>query len=195
MAEKYLLFSLDDEKSKKLGEVISNLSCKKIANLLAEKEASASEIASELKMPLNSAMYSIKKLIGAGIIERKGGFFWSSKGKKIEKYKIANKLIVISPKKTNVYSKLGGIVPAALISAAFTGIVAWYYKSQTFAQGVQRDLAQNLQEKVASESLTAVAPQVMQIASQTTMLDPWIWFALGGLIMLVVFLIWNWKKL
>ncbi len=196
MTEKYLLFSLDDEKSKKLGEIISNPSCKKIVNFLAEKEASASEVASELGMPLNTVEYNIDKLVSAGIIERISGFFWSTKGKKIERYKVANKLIVISPKKGNVYSKLKGIVPAVLISALATGVISWYYKSQL---GVQRTL-----EKTAESSGAMLAAAPAQAATQQATvqaqailgsLSPWAWFAFGGLIMLLILLVWNWKKL
>ncbi len=63
MTEKYLLFALDDEKSKKLGEVISNTTCKKIANFLAEKESSENDISKELKIPINTVEYNLKKLI------------------------------------------------------------------------------------------------------------------------------------
>jgi len=191
MTEKYLLFSLDDEKSKKLGEVISNSSCKKIVNFLADREASASEIASELKMPLNTAEYNLNKLVSAGMIERVSGFFWSTKGKKIEKYRVANKLIVISPKKTNVYSKLKGIVPAILLSALATGFIAWYYKVQLSAQRITEKVAES-----AGEMLAAIPTQTaVQETSILSSLSPWVWFAFGGLVMLILFLLWNWKKL
>src|SRR3989338_7587132 len=101
MSDKYLMFSLDDEKARNLGEVIANPTCKKIVNLLAEKNSSQSDIARELKLPLNTIDYNIKKLLEAGLIEKSKNFFWSSKGKKIEMYKVANKLIVIQQKKTS----------------------------------------------------------------------------------------------
>jgi DNA-binding transcriptional ArsR family regulator len=196
MTEKYLLFSLDDEKSKKLGEVISNSSCKKIVNFLADKEASASEIASELKMPLNTVEYNIDKLVSAGIIERISGFFWSTKGKKIERYKVANKLIVISPKKTNVYSKLKGIVPAILLSALATGVIAWYYKAQSGVQRVADKAAESSGGMLAAAPAQAATLQAsVQAQAILSSISPWVWFALGGLIMLLILLVWNWKKL
>ena len=186
MSEKYLLFSLDDEKSKRLGEVISNPTCKKIVNFLAEREASASEIAKELGMPLNSVGYNVEKLVEAGIIEKVGGFLWSTKGKKIEKYKVANKLIVISPKRTNFYSKLKGIVPAVLAGGLFAGLVGWVYRAN-YASGA---LVERTEEKVM-----AAAPSVASESAVAIGTNPWIWAALGGLVVLVVFLIWNWKKM
>jgi hypothetical protein len=48
--------------------------------------------------------------------EKKSGFLWSSKGKKIEKYFVSNKKIIISPK-----SMMKGIIPSILI----TGIIGF----------------------------------------------------------------------
>lgn len=123
MAKKYLLFSLEEDDSKKLGEIISNPTAKKIANLLAEKEASEKDISDELKIPLNTIEYNLKKLLNAGIIEKSKKFFWSPKGRKIEMYKAANKLIVISPKKSSIYNKLKTIIPVVFVSVIFTILI------------------------------------------------------------------------
>lgn len=184
--EKYLIVSLGDERAKALGEVISNPSCKKIVDLLAEKDMSASEIASNLKMPLNSVGYNIDKLVNAGIIEKVKGFFWSSKGKKMERYSVVNKAIVISAKKPGIYSKLRGVVPSILVAGLATAAIAAYYKTQI---GVQR---------IAEKAITAPMLEAMPSAGAATTagtINPWFWFALGGLTAIIVFLIWNWKKL
>lgn len=187
MTEKYLLFSLDDEQAKKLGEVISNSTCKKIAGFLAEKEASESDIARELSLPLNTVEYNLKKLLGAGIIEKSKNFFWSSKGKKILTYKIANKLIVISPKKTSVYSKLKSVVPVVLISAIFTAFVAWYFRA--------REVIQENLPKAAETLAKAGVAEGAQTITETVSSNVWIWFAIGSLMAIIVFFAWNWKKL
>lgn len=188
MADKYIIFSLDDEKSKALGEAISSPSCKKIVNFLAEKEASASEISKELGMPLNSVDYNIKKLIGAGIIEKAKGFLWSIKGKKIENYKVVNKVIVISPKKGDVYSKLRGIVPVVIISAILTAVLGWYYNM------INANIAAKSAESVQTPLLAALPGQAGATAN-VMHISPWIFFAFGGLAAIILFLIWNWKKL
>src|SRR3989344_5622785 len=99
MPSKYLLLDLNDEKAKHLADVLSNETCKKILNLLAENELSANKLSLALNLPLNTITYNIKKLLSSGLIE-KSRHFWSVKGKKIETYKLANKNIVISPKRT-----------------------------------------------------------------------------------------------
>jgi len=133
MAEKYLMFNLDDEKAKSLGEVIANPTARKIVNLLAEKELSESEISKELNLALNTVEYNLNKLLDSGVIE-KSKFFYSVKGKKIETYKVANKLIVISPRKSNVYNKLKGIIPVVFISAIFTAFIWLYNKTNLSAE-------------------------------------------------------------
>ena len=47
--EKFLLVSLNESKSKDLAQAISNESCRKILDYLADKEASESELAEKLK--------------------------------------------------------------------------------------------------------------------------------------------------
>ena len=191
MTEKYLLFNLQDDKAKKLGEAISSPTCKKIVNFLADQEASETDISKELKIPINTTEYNLKKLLAAGVIEKSKNYFWSRKGKKIDMYKVANKLIVIAQKKSNnVYSKLKGIVPVALISVALTVLIAIFSKtSQIFTRFSQ-----------LNETKTVASPNAVEVLAQAstsppTFANPWIWFALGCLVVIVVFLIFNWKKL
>jgi DNA-binding transcriptional ArsR family regulator len=195
MTEKYLLFSLEDEESKKLGEVISNATCRKIVNLLAEKEASEGEIAQELKLPINTIEYNLKKLLEARIIE-KSKHFWSKKGKKMPTYKVAKKLIVIAPKKSsssNIYSKTKTIAPILVIAVLLTAFVALYYNLYS---------NENIFERTSSLKATTPAPESSGTFAKNAdnlsykmQHQEWIWFALGSLIVLIAFLIWNWKKL
>jgi DNA-binding transcriptional ArsR family regulator len=189
--EKYVMISLEDEKSRKLGEAISNPNCKKIINLLAEQELTASEISKKLKIPLNALDYNIKKLIATGIIE-KSKHFWSVKGKKIPTYRVVNKVIVIQPKKSsssNVYSKLKGISLMLCISAVLTAFVAWITRSTSSYSSVM----------VEDLKAGSAAPEVVQAASSSSLFlsqfAPWVWFALGALIVMIILIIANWKKL
>lgn len=192
MADKFILFSLEDEKSKKLGEVISNPTCKKIVNLLAEKELSESDIARELGMHLNTVEYNLNKLMESGLIE-KAKHWWSVKGKKIDTYKVANKLIVISPKKNNVYSKLKGIIPIVIISGILTALVAFYSKLQEGVVYSAQKSADRLAE--APAQATNVAAGASEVANAVSSSPIWIWFLIGSLIAIIAFAIMNWKKL
>ncbi len=127
--EKYILVSLEDERTEKLANVLASKTSKKILDLLAEKELSESEIASELKMPLNTIDYNIKNLLKTGLIEEKRHLF-SVKGKRIPVYKISNKYIVISPRKKRT---IASIFPVVIISAIFTGFILWFNRVKDFA--------------------------------------------------------------
>lgn len=186
MTEKYLLFNLDDEKAKKLGEIISNPTARKIVNFLAEKEASESGISKELNLALNTVEYNLNKLLEAGIIEKSKNFFWSEKGRKIENYKVANKLIVISPKKTSVYSKLKGIVPVVLISAVFSIFILWYNRAKEFSDVIKEQVL----EKAAT---TAVGEKVSEIIIKTG-LPTYVWFLIAIWLIVLGFIIYKLKK-
>lgn len=120
MENKYVMFSIDDEKIKEISEALSNDSCKKILKLLSEKELSVSELSNELKIPINTVDYNVKKLLSVNLIE-KANFFWSVKGKKMPTYRVSNKKIIIAPKKSN-FKK------AFFLSLFSTGIIAFLIK-------------------------------------------------------------------
>jgi DNA-binding transcriptional ArsR family regulator len=190
MVEKYLLFSLEDEKAKKLGEVIANPTSRKIANLLAEKEASETDISKELNIPLNTVEYNLNRLVEAGIVEKSKNFFWSAKGKKIDMFKVANKLIVISPKKTNVYSKLKSVVPVVFFSALFTAFILWYSNLQANTLFASAPSVQTAAEKAVSAAAGAA-----QTAQATPPAFPFLQWALIAIwLIVVVYVIWTMKK-
>ena len=188
MAEKYLMLSLEDEQSKYIAEVLGNETCKKILKFLAEKEASESEIAQALKMNLNTVEYNLNKLIKVGFIEKSKKFFWSQKGKKIDVYKLANKSILISPKKSLAKS----IIPVAIISGILAYIISFF--SINFSN---RQILRPIEEKAVEtvSSAGALAESVSETAVGFSAYPVWAWFLLGAWFALVIFLIWNWRKL
>ncbi|VVB79083.1 Helix-turn-helix domain protein [uncultured archaeon] len=88
---------LNDPRSVEIAEILGNKTCKNILNLIANKEMTESDIAQELKIPLNTVDYNVKKLVKAGLIES-SSHFWSVRGKKMPSYKVSEKKIVISPR-------------------------------------------------------------------------------------------------
>lgn len=116
MADKFIMVSLDEEKAKKLAEVISNDTARKILDYLSDKnEATASEISKQLGIAISTLDYNIKNLIENGLVESKE-FKWSSKGRQMDIYKLANKHIIISPRKYSEFKEtLKNILPVVLI--------------------------------------------------------------------------------
>ena len=196
--ENSIIFNLEDTRSEKIAEALSNKTCKKILGLLAERDLNASEISEKLHVPLNTIGYNLAKLVDSGLIEKKKDFFWSIKGKKVEIYKLANKKIIISPKKLRL-----AILPAAVIS----GIAAFALKIFNDIQNKVSTtenvldkalmLEKNIVEVRDTYSLSNTVGSVNESVSSlfTGFGDAWLWFLLGALFSLVVFLIWNWRKI
>jgi len=129
--KKFIMINIDDERSKKVAEVISNPTCKKILNYIAEnKEKSEEDISKELAMPINTVEYNLKKLLESGLIEKSKNFFWSKKGKKINLYKPSNRHIVISPKKKPNIDLLKTIVPVIIALAAVVAVLVIFENNQ-----------------------------------------------------------------
>ncbi|MFA6089776.1 MAG: helix-turn-helix domain-containing protein [Candidatus Woesearchaeota archaeon] len=97
MAEKYVLMDLNDEKSKDIATVLSSKSAKKILDFLSECEgASETDISDKLSIPISTVHYNLSVLIKAKLVEAKE-FHYSKKGREINHYSLAKKLIIIAP--------------------------------------------------------------------------------------------------
>lgn len=198
MAKKYLMISIEGEESKRLASVLSSDVCKKILSLLAEKEASENDLALQLKMPINTVEYNLKKLLEVGLVGKSKNFFWSRKGKRIEMYRTANKSILIAPK----FSLLKSIAPAAILSVIIAFLIKIFYSGTRI---LSAEKIKNISERVFDEasSVTSVAaPEAAGVAQKTAtglaqvMQNSYVWlfFLAGALTALAIFLILNKKK-
>jgi len=132
MVKKFIMFPLDSKDTGDLAEALQNNTCKKILDLLVDKNLSQTEISEKLKVPVSTISYNVEKLVKVGLIEEKSHFF-SIRGKRVPVYKISDKQIIISPKKkTNVLNS----VSLVGISGLFTGFILWYRRS--FEVGAMR---------------------------------------------------------
>jgi hypothetical protein len=120
----------------------------------------------------------LKKLLEAGLIEKAKNFFWSPKGRKIDMYKVSNKSIVISPR-TSFNSKLKALAPVAIASI----VVAFVIRQSTLISQ-----SKELDAGMAS-SVMDKAPELLQNPSI------WPWFLGGAIFAILLYLIFNWKKL
>lgn len=121
----FLLVSLEESESKELAKVISNKTSRKILDLLSKKDATETQIAKQLKLPLSTVHYNLQHLHKANLV-KVDEFHYSEKGKEVNHYALANKLIIIAPKKTSrdtFVKKLKGILPVGLIALATAGVI------------------------------------------------------------------------
>lgn len=171
MVNKYILLSLEDKKTQKVAEAISNKTCKKILNLLTEKDLTEKELSINLKVPINTIEYNLKKLIESGLVES-STHFWSVKGRKMPVYTISNKKIIISPK--SAYK----IIPIALISI-LAGFASLGIKSIT-------------QQRLQSDNVRLLAGLSQETVFKTVESAPVIntnvqWFLWGMILFLLVY--------
>jgi len=197
--EKFILVSMEDSRSKKIADALGNKTCRKILDYLAEKnESSAKDLSEALKIPLNTLDYNLKLLLDSEIIEKKKNFFWSRKGKKIVMYGLSNKSIIISPKK-QISSKLKSLIPAVVLTGAFTFAIYVYNKILSYSQNTlykTNDVLVNTVEssKIVATNFVDNAP-VYDSSILFNNFHGWIWFLAGSVIALIIFSIINWRKL
>jgi len=200
MAKSYINISLDDEKATQIAEVIGNKTCKQILQSLSEENATESELSEKLKLPLNTIGYNIKKLTEAGFIEQ-DSHWWSIRGKKVPVYRVANKSIIISPKKSFV-SKIKPFVPVFIVTGlASFGI--WIYDSIHSAKEIIPIVSDRVYEASPAMSagvattgakageLAANLPSPSIFASIPT----WQLFLAGAWLALLIFILINWRKI
>ncbi len=122
--DSFLLINLKDSESKKLAQVISNESSRKILDFLSKKKsATETEISKQLKIPLSTIHYNLQALTKAKLLNA-DEFHYSKKGKEVIHYSLANKYIIIAPKSSSkVLDSLKKIIPAFLIVGATAGIL------------------------------------------------------------------------
>ena len=117
--ESFLLVSLEDDKSKKLAQVLSNDSSRKILDLLSKHEfMTETEISKKLKIPISTVHYNLDILVKSKLIND-DHFTYSEKGKKVNHYSLANKYVIIAPKKSEaLFDRLKEFLPIIFITGA-----------------------------------------------------------------------------
>jgi predicted transcriptional regulator len=119
--EKLLIIPLGEE-SKKITQVISNDTARRIIELLADSSLSASDISQHLNAPLTTIIYNLENLESVGLVKVEK-IKYSEKGREVKIYAPVRKLIVLVPEKTDRQSVadlirryLGVILAASLAS-------------------------------------------------------------------------------
>ncbi len=157
----FLLLSLDDTKIKKVSNVISNESCRKILDYLSTKDATESELAEKLGLPISTVHYNLQQLMETELINSEE-FHYSSKGKEVSHYKLANKYIIIAPKKTvGIKEKLKSILPVALIIGVAALIIQ--HTQKFFAYGSAK-IPTVIKQTLVRETFISEAPGSAEVA-------------------------------
>jgi len=185
--ESFVLVSLKENKAKELAQIISNESCRKILDFLAEKEATETELAKKLELSISTVHYNLKHLLEAGLVSAEE-FHYSEKGKEVNHYKLANKYVIIAPKSTfGLKEKLKNILPVGLITVAAAGLIHLFTgKTAKFGASVRKAVMTAVPETervIIDEAVVETAPIVSS--------EPKIalWFLIGALTALAIYFV------
>jgi DNA-binding transcriptional ArsR family regulator len=174
--KKYLNLELGDPRLKEISEVLGNKKCKKILDLLSEEELTISDISEKLNIPMNTAQYNIQKLVKTGLIET-NDYFWSLRKKKMPRYTVSNKKILISPKKfSRKIAIVSSFVITGLISLIIKNLGIGTKQEEVFSKQDAAILTLNQAETLATNTG----------ASASSVMQPWMWFLLGCWLALLI---------
>ncbi len=203
--ESYLLVNLRDEESKQLAQVISNDTSRRILDFLAEGEATETDIASALNLPLSTVHYNLQHLHHSKLVQV-DEYHYSKKGKEINHYKLSNKFIIIAPTGIdNVKEKLKTFLPITLIAGIAAGIIhiankgIFAAKSASFSMaetaappGLMKadaaDMANEALEAAAAPTFPSIPPAVHPQISIA------LWFLFGAVFVILMFLLWEFLR-
>ena len=196
--ESFLLVSLEGNKSKKLAEVISNDTCRKMLDALAKKEHTETELSESMGIPLSTVHYNLKNLVEARLVLA-NEYHYSKRGKEILHYKLANKLIIIAPQEAEA-SKIGDILKKYLsISAGIIAVSAVLEFFTLRSSGSMLAKASSQAFDTAAQEGAIAAPRLMAAAAPLpipVVQEPSIaaWFAIGAFTAMFIILIFELLK-
>jgi len=174
MVEKYISINMDDEKITQIAEILSNKTCKKILDYLAEKEASEGDISRDLKLAISTTEYNLNKLIDARLVQTSKNFFWSVKGKKIKTYGLANKKIIISTKRS-----FSGMIASIFAGGIILGAVKLFMNYNVVKSLSNEQIMDNVVEKLAYSATPTAGINVRSFETLSYFHNVWIWVAVG----------------
>ena len=183
--ESFLLVNLKEDKAKKLAQVLSNESCRKILDFLTHnKSATETEISEKLNIPLSTVHYNLKHLSKTGLVTT-DEFHYSKKGREVIHYSLANKYIVIAPKEDkNFMDKLKKFIPLSLISITGTAILYIHQNIQRMSTFTGRTA--DFQMEALNAEMRVVETYSQPVVSEPNLA---LWFFSGTLLIILSTLI------
>lgn len=212
--ESFLLVSLEEGKAKRLAQVISNDTSRKILDHLAKvAHATETDLSKHLHIPLSTVHYNMKALKEANLVKA-DEYHYSKKGKEILHYSLTNKIIIIAPKeRKGLKEALQKFIPITLVTAAAAAILSLFRpllgtSSDSFATSVPADeIAQKGLETAVMEPMRAAAPMLADeavmnatanntrqaidivVTTQPAIPDITLWFLAGAVFVIILFLL------
>lgn len=189
--ETFLLLSLEEEKAKKLAQVISNDTCRRILDELTKGSFTETQISQRLDVPLPTVHYNLRQLVESGLVQA-DEFHYSEKGREVNHYTLAKKYIIIAPKTTEgLMVKIKHVLPIALLAIVGAGII------QLSSYISQKQVVSEATAQYTLQKGLAAAPELAPIATQASPEIQYtlaIWFLFGALFSLVIYVLFDWIR-
>jgi len=193
--EKLLILPLND--SKRVSQVLSNDTARRILEVLAEAPLSASEVAARLGLPLTTVQYNINKLLDAGLV-RVERTKYSEKMREVKIYAPARKLVVIVPEQARAdrrsvieaLKRYLGMLTAAGVAALLLDAIV----TTRLEQGLKR-MGEEGWLPVPAPTATPMArglptsPDITRLSSISEHVG--FWFFFGCVFVTVLFALWE----
>ena len=171
----FLLVSLEDEKARKLANVISSDTARKLLDALTSGSQTETELSKKLGLPLSTIHYNLKLLVEGGLVDS-SEYHYSSRGREVAHYSLARKYIIIAPKSDEkLFSRFKNILPAAILTLS-VGIAAWIWEKTRISAPEIADL-----EIAAPQAVMMKTSGAIQPAEPSTIA----WFFYGFIVFLV----------
>ena len=187
--KKFLMLSLEDKATKKVANAVSNESCRKILDVLSDKDATESGIAQKLGIPLSTVHYNLRQLVDAGLVSAEE-FHYSTKGKEVLHYKLANKYIIITPREvTGIRGKLRRILPITFIAggaALVAQLVADYVSLPPQEAAIMQPVVMESAMLKTADAMYSAAGQAPAHALSWGSFEVALWFFIGSLAALLI---------
>jgi len=217
----FLFFNLGEEDAARISQTIANKTAQRILDELKRGNATETEIAKRLSLPLSTVHYNMQQLVDAHLVIG-DQYHYSAKGREVSHYRLTNKVIVIAPSGTTQFEQLARtLIPAALIVAAGTWFVSFissrisnisnsnfFGDMAPYAAKSVASAAMIVNEGIATTSAGAPAPSALMMnadlanttdtVARAVSVQPnyALWFLVGGVVILGVSLLimWMWNR-
>lgn len=185
--ESFLLLSLNEAKAKKVAQVVTNESCRKILEYLSKvKDSTESDISKKLNIPISTVHYNLKQLLDVKLVDA-DEYHYSDKGKEVNHYSLANKYIIIAPKeKDTAFDKLKNLLPA-VIAVIGVSFLMWIFRY--FSTGFAFSIKAGYESADMITAPLRAAETAPVLSSQGIGFE--LWFLLGGIFTLLVIFIYD----
>lgn len=197
-SSKFVLLNLDDEHTKDVANAVSSKSGKKVLAYLENHEkVTESELSKELNIPMSTVNYTIDQLFKANLIEN-SHYHFSSKGREVKHWRLANKLIIIAPKKTEgLYDKIKDLLGIFFLTGI--GSLLYSYFSTSSFETMNTSLIESSPINAKSYASDQGAAMIAKSSyvPETILYEPNIalWFFIGVCVaLLLVFIVRIWRK-